>query len=77
MTSRASGHPSYTELGATMAFDDGRRPGELAARLQADGKVDLHGLYFDFGSATLRAESAPMLQPARPAGAGGGMRRWL
>ncbi|MBU3921589.1 MAG: OmpA family protein, partial [Alphaproteobacteria bacterium] len=34
---------------------------DIAARLQADGAVDLYGLYFDFGSANLRAESRPVL----------------
>jgi outer membrane protein OmpA-like peptidoglycan-associated protein len=56
------GHPWYTELGAALAFDDGRRPGDLATRLKAEGRADLHGLYFDFGSAVLRPESAPVLQ---------------
>lgn len=51
------GHPWYTELGAGMAFDDGTRPGSLAATLQANGRADLYGLYFDFGSSALRAES--------------------
>lgn len=55
------GHPWYTELGASMAFDDGRRPGELAQKLRSEGRADLYGIYFDFGSATLRAESAPAL----------------
>lgn len=55
------GHPWYTELGATRAFDDGSRPGDLAAALLKDGVIDLYGLYFDFGSAVLRAESAPVL----------------
>lgn len=56
------GHPWYTELGATQAFDDGSRPGDLAAALLKDGAIDLYGLYFDFGSAVLRAESAPVLE---------------
>lgn len=55
------GHPWYTELNALQAFDDGSRPDDIAARLQADGAVDLYGLYFDFGSANLRAESRPVL----------------
>jgi len=55
------GHPWYTELGASMAFDDGSRPGDLAAELARNGRVDLYGLYFDFGSAVLRAESEPVL----------------
>lgn len=56
------GHPWYTELGATYAFDDGARPGELTAQLLENGAVDLYGLYFDSGSATLRPESAPTLE---------------
>ena len=55
------GHPWYTELGASVAFDDGRRPGDLASALRTSGRADLYGIYFDFGSATLRAESAPAL----------------
>lgn len=55
------GHPWYTELNALQAFDDGSRPQDIAARLQAEGAVDLYGIYFDFGSATLRAESNPVL----------------
>lgn len=51
------GHPWYTELGATRAFDDGTRPDDLAAKLAQDGAIDLYGIYFDFGSASLRAES--------------------
>ena len=56
------GHPWYTELNALQAFDDGSRPQDIVARLQADGAVDLYGLYFDFGSANLRAESDPVLE---------------
>lgn len=56
------GHPWYTELNALQAFDDGSRPQDIAARLQADGAVDLYGLYFDFGSANLRAESDAVLE---------------
>lgn len=55
------GHPWYTELGASLAFDDGRRPGDLASQLLKDGRVDVYGIYFDFGSATLRPESGPTL----------------
>lgn len=55
------GHPWYTELGATTAIDDGRRPGGVAAPLRAAGRVDLYGLYFDFGSDRLRTESDPVL----------------
>lgn len=55
------GHPWYTELGASQAFDDGRRPGALAAELRGAGRVDVYGLYFDFGSDRLRAESEPVL----------------
>ena len=55
------GHPWYTELGASRAFDDGSRPGGLAQALDAEGSVELYGLYFDFGSARLREESGPVL----------------
>jgi outer membrane protein OmpA-like peptidoglycan-associated protein len=51
------GHPWYTEMGASMAFDDGTRPGTLATALRNDGRADVYGLYFDFASAVLRAES--------------------
>lgn len=56
------GHPWYTELGATRAFDDGSRPQALDRVLADKGAVDLYGVYFDFGSARLRAESAPTLK---------------
>lgn len=55
------GHPWYTELGTSMALDDGRRPGDLAQTLKTAGKADLYGIYFDFNSATLRPESATAL----------------
>lgn len=55
------GHPWYTELGASQAFDDGRRPSALGSQLRGSGRVDLYGLYFDFGSDRLRAESEPVL----------------
>lgn len=51
------GHPWYTELSATRAFDDGSRPDDLAARLAKDGSIDLYGIYFDTGSVALRPES--------------------
>lgn len=55
------GHPWYTELGATRAFDDGSRPDDLSARLAADGAAEIYGLYFDFGNARLRSESDTVL----------------
>lgn len=55
------GHPWYTELGASTAHDDGRRPVALARQFREAGRVDLYGLYFDFGSDRLRAESEPVL----------------
>jgi outer membrane protein OmpA-like peptidoglycan-associated protein len=56
------GHPTWTELNATAAYDDGSRPADLAAALEAQGKVDLYGIYFDFNSAELRPESGPVLE---------------
>lgn len=56
------GHPWYTELGATEAFDDGSRPQTLEQALADQGAADLYGVLFDFGSARLRAESEPTLQ---------------
>jgi len=55
------GHGVWTELNATAAYDDGSRPAALATALDQTGRVDLYGLYFDFGRATLRAESDPVL----------------
>lgn len=55
------GHPTWTEMNAAAAYDDGSRPAGLAAALDAQGRVDLYGLYFDFGRATLRPESEPVL----------------
>lgn len=51
------GHPWYTELGASMVFDDGRRPNDLSAELLKNRRIDLYGIYFDFNSASLRPES--------------------
>lgn len=56
------GHPTWTEMNAAAAYDDGSRPADFATALKATGKADLYGLYFDFGSATLRAESRPTLE---------------
>lgn len=56
------GHPWYTELGATRALDDGTRPRSLDDALASDRAVDLDGVYFDFGSARLRPESAATLR---------------
>lgn len=56
------GHPWYTELGATRAYDDGSRPESLAQRLAQSGASELQGVYFDFGSARLRPESLATLQ---------------
>lgn len=44
-------------MGASMAFDDGSRPGNLATALRNGGRADVYGPYFDFASAVLRAES--------------------
>lgn len=55
------GHPWYTELGATRALDDGSRPQALEQILADKGAIDLYGVYFDFGSAQLRPESAEAL----------------
>jgi outer membrane protein OmpA-like peptidoglycan-associated protein len=56
------GHPWYTELGASSAFDDGRRPADVGTALREAGRVDLYGLYFDTGRAVLREESAATLE---------------
>jgi outer membrane protein OmpA-like peptidoglycan-associated protein len=55
------GHPTWTEMNAAAAYDDGSRPAGVAAALDAQGRVDLYGLYFDFARATLRPESEPVL----------------
>lgn len=55
------GHPTWTEMNASAAYDDGSRPAALADELARRGRADLYGLYFDFGRHTLRAESAPVL----------------
>ncbi|WP_020397883.1 OmpA family protein [Kordiimonas gwangyangensis] len=56
------GHPWYTELGYTRALSAEKPADDIASRLKADGRADLYGLYFDFGSARLRAESKPILE---------------
>ncbi len=55
------GHPTWTELNASAAYDDGGRPANLSAALKQNGKVDIYGIYFDFNSAALRAESRSAL----------------
>lgn len=55
------GNPSWTEFNAMGVYDDGARPKELASELANNQEVNLYGLYFDFGSATLRAESQPTI----------------
>lgn len=62
VVTRNWGHPTWTELGAFAAYDDGSRPATLAGALDAQGQIDLYGLYFDFGTATLRPESRPVLE---------------
>lgn len=55
------GNETWTELNAPAVYDDGSRPADFAAQLREFGKVDVYGLYFDFGSASLRPESKPVL----------------
>ncbi|WP_308910270.1 OmpA family protein [Pseudokordiimonas caeni] len=55
------GHPWYTELGYTRVLPPVAVEKSLAERMKADGKADLYGLYFDFGSARLRPESEAVL----------------
>jgi outer membrane protein OmpA-like peptidoglycan-associated protein len=56
------GHETWTELNATEALDDGTRPAAFEAALDKGGEVRLDGLYFDFASDRLRAESDGTLQ---------------
>ncbi len=56
------GHPAWTEMNASAAYDDGSRPAGFAQALKQHGKVDMYGIYFDFASASLRAESRPALE---------------
>lgn len=51
------GHPTWTEMNASAAYDDGSRPVDLARALTTNGKADIYGIYFDFASAALRPES--------------------
>jgi outer membrane protein OmpA-like peptidoglycan-associated protein len=55
------GYQGSTELGQLGGYDDGSRAVDLASTLRSKGSVDVYGLYFDFGSAALRPESAPVL----------------
>ena len=56
------GNEEFTELGKLGVFDDGSRPMDIAAELKNKGYVDIYGIYFDFGSAKLKAESTPVLE---------------
>jgi len=49
-------------MNASAAYDDGSRPANFSAELKQHGNVDLYGIYFDFASANLRAESQPTLK---------------
>jgi outer membrane protein OmpA-like peptidoglycan-associated protein len=55
------GNVEYTELGKLGVFDDGTRRTNIGDELKTKGFVDLYGIYFDFGSATLKPESQPVL----------------
>lgn len=55
------GNPTWTEMNAFAAYDDGTRPARIADELKRKGAVDLYGIYFDFGSAMMRVESGPVL----------------
>jgi len=55
------GHADYTELGKLGVFDDGTRQMNIGNELKNKGFVDLYGIYFDFGSATLKPESRTVL----------------
>jgi len=55
------GNDTWTELAAFAAYDDGSRPDAFGEAMARDGKVDVYGIYFDFGSAVLRAESTAAL----------------
>jgi len=56
------GNEEYTELGKLGVFDDGSRPMDIAEELKNKGFIDIYGIYFDFGSARLKAESTPVLE---------------
>jgi len=56
------GNEEFTELGKLGVFDDGSRPMDIAEELKNKGFVDIYGIYFDFGSAKLKAESTPVLE---------------
>lgn len=51
------GNPTWTEFNAMGVFDDGTRPLNVASELKARKEVNLYGIYFDFGSAVVKAES--------------------
>lgn len=56
------GHPEYTELGQLGGFDDKKRVSDIKAEIDKNGFIDLYGLYFDFGSDNLKAESKPAIE---------------
>lgn len=62
VVTRNWGHPTWTEMNASAAYDDGSRPARLDSELNARGKVDLYGIHFDFDSDRLREESARTLR---------------
>jgi outer membrane protein OmpA-like peptidoglycan-associated protein len=56
------GNPNYTELGRLGIFDNKTRLINISDEMNKQGYIDLYGLYFDFGSAELKAESEPSIQ---------------
>ncbi len=56
------GHPTWTEMNASALIDDGSRPSDFSSEMAAKGKVDVYGIYFDFASDRLRAESRKALE---------------
>jgi outer membrane protein OmpA-like peptidoglycan-associated protein len=55
------GNPYWTEFNAMGVYDDGTRPQNISEQLAAKKEVNIYGIYFDFGSANLKAESQPAI----------------
>jgi len=54
--------PAHYALAVETRFEVPAPAGEIEGSLAKSGRVDIYGIYFDVGSATLKAESGPVLK---------------
>jgi outer membrane protein OmpA-like peptidoglycan-associated protein len=54
--------PARYTLTVETRFEEPSAPGGIENALAKSGRVDVYGIYFDFGSATIKPESEPVLK---------------